>query len=96
MGLPLGGDGPPSEQERGRITIKKISTVNVIAFILGQVADVDTASSSDTLGSRFKHRSVFKYGFFSPKPKGSTELGAPLWTFELSEGDGGDSQKGKM
>ena len=62
--------------------------MNVIDFILGQVADVDTASSSDALGSRFKHRSVFKYGFFSPKPKGSTELGAPLWTFELSEGDG--------
>ena len=69
--------------------------MNVIDFILGQVADVDTASSSDALGSRFKHRSVFKYGFFSPKPKGSTELGAPLWTFELSEGDGGDSQKEK-
>ena len=60
MELPLGGDGPPSEQERGRITNNKISTVNVIAFILGQVADVDTASSSDALGSRFEHRPVYK------------------------------------
>ena len=33
---------------------------------------VDRESSSDALGSRFEPRSLYKYGFFSPKPKGST------------------------
>ena len=39
---------------------------------------VDRKSSSVALGSRFKPHSVYKYGFFSRKPKGSTEPGAPL------------------
>ena len=39
---------------------------------------VDRVSSSDALGSKFEPRSVYKYGFFSLKPKGSKEPGAPL------------------
>ena len=45
--------------------------------ILGQVAEwID--SSLDALGLLFEPYSVYKYGFFSPKPKGSTEPGTPL------------------
>ena len=40
--------------------------------------EVDKASSSDALGSDLEPRSVCKYGFSSPMPSGSLELGAPL------------------
>ena len=38
---------------------------------------VDIAST-DALASEFKPHSVYKYGFFTPMPSGSLELGAPL------------------
>ena len=48
------------------------------AIILGQVAEWIGRPLLDTLSSGFEPHSVYRSGFFSPKFKGSTELGAPL------------------
>ena len=53
--------------------------------------EVNRASSSEALGSRFENRSFYEYSFFSPKLKSPQSRGH-TWIFELSEG-GGDNQK---